>query len=105
VLIKKIGYGSLKMMPDELWALSAAELVDMYEAHIDAVNEEFDTEMQRTSWFTSLLMNATGNFKKRIKPDKLYTPLEKQKSKDTKENQQSYVDQQREELKKKFNIG
>jgi hypothetical protein len=104
VLIKKIGYGSLKLKPDELWVLSAAELVDMYEAHVDSVNEEFDTEMQRTSWFTSLLMNATGNFKKRIKPDKLYTPLEKQKTKGNEQYHRDYVEQQRDELKKKFNI-
>jgi hypothetical protein len=83
--------------------LSARELVDMYEAYIEVFNEEYDIEMQRTAWFTALLMNASGNFKKRIKPEHLYTPLEKQKKR-TKEYQKEYVEKQREELKKKFNI-
>jgi uncharacterized protein YqeY len=75
----------------------------MYEAYIEVYNEEFDIEMQRTAWFTALLMNASGNFKKRIKPEKLYTPLEKRK-KQSKEYHKEYVEKQREELKKKFNI-
>jgi hypothetical protein len=103
VLIKKIGYGSLKLQPSVLWELSARELVDMFEASIEIVDEDLDREYQRTSWFTSLLMNATGNFKKKIQPDKLYIPLAKQKTQ-TVEYQKEYVDSQREELKKKFNI-
>ena len=93
----------MKLKPSELWILSPCELVDMYEADIDAVNEMFDTEMQRTSWFTALLMNASGNYKKQIKPDKLYVPIAKQKTQ-TVEHQVGYVEKQREELKKKFNI-
>lgn len=93
----------MKLKPSELWILSACELVDMHEATVDSVNEEFDTEMQRTSWFTSLLMNASGNYKKPIKPEKLYVPNAKQKSQ-TVEKQVDYVAKQREELRKKFNI-
>jgi hypothetical protein len=77
----------------------------MYEVHIEIINEDYDIEMQRTSWFTALLMNASGNFKKRIKPEKLYEPLEKRKKKKKKNFQKSYVENQRAELKKKFNIG
>lgn len=76
----------------------------MYEAHVEVLNEDFDREMQRTAWFTSLLMNASGNYKKQIKPEKLYVPLEKQKAASDKTVNKSYVEQQREELKKKFNI-
>src|SRR5690606_21948522 len=104
VLIKNIGYGTLKLKPYELWDLSAREFVDMYEAYSNTLNEEFDVEMQRTSWFTSLLMNATGNFKKHIKPEKLYTPLSKNAGKNDVEYQKEYVEKQRDELKKKFNI-
>lgn len=75
----------------------------MYEASSDITTENFDLEMQRTAWFTSLLMNVSGNLKKRIKPDKLYTPLEKQKPKSYKE-QKAYVDAERKRLKQKFNI-
>lgn len=75
----------------------------MYEAHVDQHNELFDIEMQRTSWFTSLLMNASGNMKRQIKPDKLYVPIDKQKPKSAKE-QKAYVESQREQLKNKFNL-
>lgn len=43
--------------------------------------ESFDNNMIMLSWQTALLMNSTGNFKKKIKPDDLYTPLEAQKEK------------------------
>lgn len=42
---------------------------------IKAEEESFDLKMQMLSWQTALLMNSTGNFKKKIKPDDLYTPL------------------------------
>ncbi|WP_335556350.1 hypothetical protein [Neobacillus vireti] len=32
-------------------------------------------ENQRVSWFTSHLMNASGNYKKRIQPTDLYKPM------------------------------
>lgn len=101
--IKKIGYGVLKLKPSELWILSARELLDMYEASSEITSEDFDIEMQRTSWFTSLLMNVSGNLKRRVKPDKLYTPLDKQKPKSY-EEQKAYVNDERERLKQKFNI-
>lgn len=103
VLIKKIGYGYMKLKPCELWDLSARELVDMYEVNVELANEELDIEMQRTSWFTALLMNVSGNLKKNVKPEKLYTPLSKQNT-NTEEYQKEYVEEQRELLKRKFNI-
>lgn len=42
---------------------------------IKAEEESFDLKMQMLSWQTALLMNSTGNFKKKIKPDDLYIPL------------------------------
>ena len=36
---------------------------------IKAEEESFDLKMQMLSWQTALLMNSTGNFKKKIKPD------------------------------------
>ena len=36
--------------------------------------EEFDMKMQMLAWQTALLMNSTGNYKKRIKPTDLYAP-------------------------------
>lgn len=40
-----------------------------------AEQEAFDEKMQMVAWQTALLMNSTGNFKKKIKPTDLYTPL------------------------------
>lgn len=102
-LITKVGYAYLGLKPSELWELSTREFVDMYDAHITATNEDVDNEMQRTSWFTALLMNATGNFKKQIQPNKLYVPLDDRKPM-TEEDQRKYVETQQEELKRKFNI-
>jgi hypothetical protein len=103
VQVKKIGYGALGLKPDVLWSLTYCELADMYEAHVDDSNDKFDTEMQRTSWFTSMLMNSTGNYKKQVKPEKLYVPLGNRASKKV-EEVKSYIDTQRELLKKKFKI-
>lgn len=91
-------------MPSQLWDLSTREFIDMYEAHIQQVNEDVDAEMQRTSWFTSLLMNASGNMKSRVTPEKLYEPIDKDKPEASQENKQEYIDKQREELRRKFNI-
>ncbi|HBI7084841.1 TPA: hypothetical protein K8M77_000312 [Clostridium perfringens] len=44
-------------------------------AHIRAEQEAIDSQMQMLAWQTALLMNSTGNFKKKIKPTDLYTPL------------------------------
>ena len=46
--------------------------------------ELFDEKMSMLAWQTSLLMNATGNYKKAIKPKDLYTSLEDRKKKETK---------------------
>lgn len=50
-------------------------LGDCIEANIRAEEEKIDIEMQMMAWQTALLMNSTGNYKKRIKPSDLYTPM------------------------------
>lgn len=50
-------------------------------AHMRVEEESFDKDMLLLSWQTALLMNSTGNYKKKIKPDDLYVPLETQKEK------------------------
>lgn len=47
-------------------------------AHKEAEEEMFDKEMIKLSWQTALLMNSTGNYKKKIKPEDLYVPLDVQ---------------------------
>jgi hypothetical protein len=84
--------------------LSTADVVDLCVAYIELENEKFDLNMQVTAWQTALLINTGGNVKRKITPEKLYTPLAKQKKKGDASANKSYVDKQREELKKKFNI-
>lgn len=76
----------------------------MFEARLETENEEFDVEMQRTAWFTALIMNSSGNYKKAIKPNKLYEPISKTADKGDVQKSKDYVTQQQEELKRKFNI-
>lgn len=60
-------------MPDQLFSLSLAEFYDMVNAKrkTDAVDD--DREMERTAWFTSLIMSAGGSYgKKGVDPKKLY---------------------------------
>ncbi|MFA2595282.1 hypothetical protein [Bacillus cereus] len=72
--VKQIGYGLFKLTPAELFSLTPVEFFDMYNARIHYQNIEEDKEYQLTSWFTSLIMTASGNYKNGIKPDELYKP-------------------------------
>lgn len=46
----------------------------MIASQIRKENEDFDINMQMLAWQTALLMNSSGNYKKRIKPSDLYSP-------------------------------
>ena len=78
--------------------------MDLCIAYLELENEKFDITMQVTAWQTALLINSSGNVKRKITPEKLYIPLEKQKKKGNATANRTYVDKQREELAKKFNI-
>lgn len=53
-------------------------LGEMIVANSRAEEEQFDMKMQLLSWQTALLMNSTGNYKKKIKPADLYSPIHKE---------------------------
>lgn len=72
-------------------------------AEIEKEAHQYDLEMQKISWQTACLMNATGNFKTPVKPEKLYVPLDKQKKKDKPERIED-IQAKREELLKTFGI-
>lgn len=55
----------------------------MLQAQIRKDDEDFDIKMQMLAWQTALLMNSTGNYKKRIRPDDLYTTLAEVNEKET----------------------
>lgn len=46
----------------------------MVVAHMRKEKEIFDLNMEMLAWQTALLMNSTGNYKKKISPSDLYNP-------------------------------
>ncbi|MFT8313244.1 MAG: hypothetical protein ABF633_03200 [Clostridium sp.] len=78
-------------------------LAVLIKAEINREKHENDLTMQRLAWQTALLMNATGNFKKPVKPAKLYSPATQQKKKVTVEKKED-IEAKRAELMKRFNI-
>lgn len=54
----------------------------MVDAYLFIQEREDDMLNQRISWQTAHLMNATGNFKKKIQPTDLYKPLDYEEDSD-----------------------
>lgn len=81
-------------------------LWDIIQAHIRLEEEQFDYDMSLLAWQTSLLMNSTGNYKKKIKPDDLYTPMRSMEDESSnragKKLAEEEVEQLRNELLEKF---
>lgn len=77
------------MKPDEFWELTLIEIFDLIYAFVEEEKRQDDMENQRVSWFTSHIMNASGNYKKRIQPTDLYKPLN---WKEAEEEQQNIVE-------------
>lgn len=48
-------------------------LQDVIVAMYKVDKEDFETRMQMLAWQTALLMNSTGNYKKKIKAEDLYS--------------------------------
>lgn len=81
----------------------------MLEAHVEEEKRQDDVLSQRLAWQTAHLMNASGNFKKRISATDLYKPLAMQEEQkvsqpvvkkfESKEAKKDYLDK----LFKKFN--
>ncbi|MEY8748943.1 hypothetical protein [Alkalicoccobacillus gibsonii] len=72
--LKYFGYGLLQLTPDQLFKFTVHEIFDMVVAYYRRRDSEIEEQMQVLSWQTSHLMNASGNYKKPIKPDQLYSP-------------------------------
>lgn len=66
------------MTPETFWGITLAEIVEITEAIYFDSQQRTDSDLEITAWQTSLLMNATGNFKKQITPEML---LKKDKNK------------------------
>ncbi|QGG47655.1 hypothetical protein FTV88_1555 [Heliorestis convoluta] len=48
-----------------------SELMEMYQAYVEEEKRQWEMEYDRTAWFVSHIMNASGNYKRPITPDKL----------------------------------
>lgn len=66
-------------------------------AQIKVEEENLDEQMQIIAWQTALLMNSTGNYKKKIKPQDLYTPIG-----EIKENEEKQIELSGSDVKKKL---
>ncbi|MPM81675.1 hypothetical protein SDC9_128732 [bioreactor metagenome] len=97
------GLAYCKLDYDTLHEIDGCILDRLIEAQINKEIHEYDLDMQKIAWQTAYLMNSTGNYKRPVKPDKLYTPIAKQ-GEQKKNNKKIDVKSQREELMKKFGL-
>lgn len=79
------------------------DFMDMTTAIADYDEEQIDFAFTVRAWQTALLMNATGNFKKKIKSTDLYESPVRQEGKSKKANKQ-YVESEVNKLHQLFDI-
>lgn len=58
----------------------------MLGAFIEEEKRQDDMQNQRVSWFTSHIMNSSGNYKRRIQPTDLYKPMSHKEQEEAKQN-------------------
>lgn len=100
------GLAFCRLDVDYMYELDLNILSMLLKAEIDKEVHEYDLEMRRLAWQTALLMNATGNFKTPVKPEKLYVSIIEQEKKQQKKKPEPTEDIQakKEELLKTFGI-
>ncbi|WP_179865958.1 phage tail assembly chaperone [Bacillus pseudomycoides] len=103
--MKRWGFGTLKLKPNEFWSLTIWELIEMMRYHNEEEAQKLEREEYRIAWQTSLLMNATGNYKRAITPEKLLG-LDKDGDKKKESTEKVNIEEKNEKLsglKAKFN--
>lgn len=70
--MKRVGYGLLKLLPDELFALTPTEFFDMKQAYEHRRAVEADDENFRTAWLITAVLNASEKVSKKVQLDKIY---------------------------------
>lgn len=68
-------YGKCGLKPSEVYSMELLHLGDIITSFMKVEEEKIDIEMQMLAWQTALLMNSTGNYKKKIKPEDLYNSI------------------------------
>ena len=98
-------YGKCGFRPAEAYSMDLIQLGDIILAFMQVEEEKIDVEMQMLAWQTALLMNSTGNYKKKIKPEDLYKSIaEIEKEEEQKEMTLEDKQKLQEELLTLFNI-
>lgn len=90
------------MSPSEAYSMDMRVLGDMIAAHMRVQEEELDEKMSLLAWQTSLLMTATGNYKKGIKPKDLYVSMHERQVEDHKNSEPVDIEALRTELLNTF---
>ena len=99
------GLSYCKLDVDYMYDLDLLVLSKLIKAEMDKEVHQYDLEMRRIAWQTAYLMNSTGNYKRPVKPDKLYTPMEERNQIQLDEiTKQENIQAKREELLKTFDI-
>lgn len=90
---------------DYMMEVDLDTLSRLLKAEIDRELHQYDIDMKKLAWQTAYLMNATGNYKKPVKPEKLYQSiLEQPKDTEEKEEKKKSIEAEREYLKKAFGL-
>ncbi|MBC9785858.1 phage tail assembly chaperone [Heliobacterium chlorum] len=95
--LKKVAFGSLRLLPEQFWSLTLGELLDLIEYRIEHEQQRQAAEYHRTAWLACHIMNTSGNLKRLVTPDKLLGNSTDVKRIDRKEQHK-----QLDELKQKF---
>lgn len=98
------GLSYCRLPYDTLMEMDLDTLGILFGAEIAKEERVMDNQMQMLAWQTAQLMNATGNYKSPVKPEKLYTSPFKDKSVNNGKSSVTDIEKKREELKKTFGI-
>lgn len=66
------GLAYCKLDFDYMYDMDLDILSIMLKAEVDKEAHIYDLDMMKTAWQTAYLMNSTGNYKRPVKPEKLY---------------------------------
>lgn len=100
------GLAYCKLDYEYMYELDINILSKLLKAEIDKELHDYDVSMRKLAWQTSYLMNATGNYKNPVKPEKLYTSIfdKTKKAENKKPLPNSDIQKKRDELLKTFGI-
>lgn len=91
----------MRLRPAEFWDLTPAELGNLVDAFKWGEERRDEADYYRTAWLAAHLMNATGNYRQTITPDKLLGRKKAQSQPITPEERDKAI----QELLEKFNKG